>query len=250
MRCGESVAVVTGGTGGIGTSICEALAAIGFVVAVGYGKSQQAAERLATKLPGTGHMALSTPVTDSDGLQAMARIVHQRYERCDALINCAGTTRFVAHADLDALDDGLIEDILATNVRGSFASLRALLPLLRASTLPGGGAVVNISSIAARTAMGSNVMYCASKAAVDNMTRSLARALAPAVRVNSVSPGLVDTEFVKSLDQGWRDEQAARTPLGRLASAKDVAAAVVAVIRDLTFTTGAILAVDGGRPLQ
>ncbi len=249
MRCGEPVAVVTGGTGGIGTSICEALAVIGFGVIVGYGKSQQAAERLAAKLPGTGHMALCTPVTDSGGLQAMARIVQQRYERCDVLVNCAGTTRFVAHPDLDALDDRLIEDILATNVRGCFASLRALLPLLKASTWPGGGVVVNISSIAARTATGSNVMYCASKAAVDNMTRSLARALAPAVRVNSVSPGLVDTEFVKSLDREWRDEQAARTPLGRLASAKEVATAVIAVIRDLTFTTGAILTVDGGRPL-
>ena len=195
-------------------------------------------------------MALSIPVTDSEGLRTMADIVQQRYERCDALVNCAGTTRFVAHGDLDALDDRLIDDILATNVRGCFASLRALLSLLKTSTRPGGGVVVNISSIAARTANGSNVMYCASKAAVDNMTQSLARALAPAVRVVSVSPGLVDTEFVKSLDQRWRDEQAARTPLGRLASTADVATAVLAVIRDLTFTTGTIVAVDGGRPLQ
>jgi 3-oxoacyl-[acyl-carrier protein] reductase len=110
--------------------------------------------------------------------------------------------------------------------------------------------VINISSIAARTAMGSNIMYCASKAALDSLTMSLARALAPAVRVVSVSPGLVDTEFVKSLDRQWRDEQAARTPLGRLAAPEEVAAAVVAVIRDLKFTTGCVLAVDGGRPLS
>jgi 3-oxoacyl-[acyl-carrier protein] reductase len=166
------------------------------------------------------------------------------------LVNCAGITRFVPHGDLDGLDDALIDDILTTNVRGSFAALRALLPLLKASTQPGGGVAVNISSIAARTAMGSNIMYCASKAAVDNMTQSLARALAPAVRVISVSPGLVDTEFVKSLDPTWREEQAARTPLGRLAAPAEVAAAVVAAVRDLTFTTGCILAVDGGRPLN
>jgi 3-oxoacyl-[acyl-carrier protein] reductase len=98
--------------------------------------------------------------------------------------------------------------------------------------------------------MGSNIMYCASKAAVDNMTQSLARALAPAVRVISVSPGLVDTDFVKSLDPKWRDEQAARTPLGRLATPEEVAAMVIAAVRDLTFTTGCILAVDGGRPLN
>jgi 3-oxoacyl-[acyl-carrier protein] reductase len=98
--------------------------------------------------------------------------------------------------------------------------------------------------------MGSNIMYCASKAALDNMTQSLARALAPAVRVISVSPGLVDTEFVKSLDPAWRDSQAARTPLGRLALPEEVAAAVVVAVRDLTFTTGCVLSVDGGRPLN
>jgi len=97
--------------------------------------------------------------------------------------------------------------------------------------------------------MGSNVMYCASKAALDNMTLSLARALAPAVRVVSVSPGLVDTEFVKSLDPAWREEQARRTPLGRLAAPAEVGRAVLAAVRELTFSTGLILGVNGGRPL-
>jgi 3-oxoacyl-[acyl-carrier protein] reductase len=109
--------------------------------------------------------------------------------------------------------------------------------------------VVNVSSIAAEIAMGSNVMYCASKAALDNMTKSLARALAPRIRVVSVSPGLVDTEFVKSLDQSWRDEQASRAPLGRLATPQEVAAAVAAVITTLTCTTGSVVKVDGGRTL-
>jgi 3-oxoacyl-[acyl-carrier protein] reductase len=250
MRSANPVAVVTGGTGGIGAAICRALAGAGFAVVVGYGKSSREAGLLARELPGGDHVALAAPVTDSAGLNALAAAVVKRYERCDVLVNCAGTTRFVPHADLEGLDDALIDQILATNVRGSFASLRALLPLLRESKHPGGAVVVNISSIAARTAMGSNVMYCASKAAVDNMTQSLARALAPAVRVLSVSPGLVDTEFVKSLDPKWRDEQAARTPLGRLASPEEVASAVLVAVRNLTFTTGCVLAVDGGRPLS
>jgi 3-oxoacyl-[acyl-carrier protein] reductase len=110
--------------------------------------------------------------------------------------------------------------------------------------------VVNISSLAAITAMGSNVMYCASKAAVDNMTKSLARALAPKIRVISISPGLVETDFIKSMDQRWRDEQLERTPLKRLASPNEVAAAVVAAVKNFTFTTGAIIAIDGGRPLS
>ena len=104
-------------------------------------------------------------------------------------MNCAGTTRFVPHSDLDGLDDELINTILATNVRGAFATVRAFRPLLEKSPLPGGGVVVNLSSAAGNIAIGSNVMYCASKAALDNMTKSLARALAPRIRVVSVSPG-------------------------------------------------------------
>jgi len=109
--------------------------------------------------------------------------------------------------------------------------------------------VINISSIAGVTAMGSNVAYCASKAALDSMTKSLARALAPEIRVVSVSPGLVDTDFVKGLDQKWRDEQAARTPLKRLATADEIGAATLAVVTHFRYSTGCIFQVDGGRPL-
>ena len=244
------VALVTGGAGGIGAAICTALAAAGFAVAVGYRKSVDEANKLAASLPGNGHRAVEARVTDSAQLTQLAQTIQAHYGRCDVLVNCAGTTRFVPHAALDQLDDALIDEILATNVRGTVAAIRALLPLLQVSPMKSGGVVINISSIAARTAMGSNAMYCASKAAVDNLTMSLARALAPRVRVISVSPGLVDTEFVKSMDPAWRNEQAARTPLGRLADPAEVAAAVVAAITTLTFTTGAVIAVDGGRPLS
>lgn len=243
------VAVVTGGAGGLGSVICAKLAEAGMCVVVGYHRSAEAARQLAKSLPGAGHSARHAPVTDSAALTALAAGIAKDYARCDALVNCAGTTRFVKHSDLDALDDQLIDTILATNVRGAFASVRALRPLLENSTVPGGGVVVNLSSAAGNVAIGSNVMYCASKAALDNMTKSLARALAPRIRVVSVAPALVDTEFVKSLDQAWHDEQAARTPLGRLATPEEVATAVTAVITTLTFTTGTILAVDGGRTL-
>ena len=246
------VAVVTGGAGGIGEAICRGLAEAGCAVVVGYNRSQGPAQALADSLPAVDlqHAALKAPVTDSVALAALAAEVQARYGRCDILVNCAGTTRFVAHADLAGLDDGLIDQILATNVRGPFAAVRALQPLLAAPRAAGGtGLVVNISSIAAVSAMGSNIMYCASKAALDNMTRSLARALAPQIRVLSVSPGLADTDFVKSLDPAWRNEQAGRTPLQRLALPEEVAAAVLAAATHLTFTTGAVIPVDGGRPL-
>ena len=244
------VAVVTGATGGLGEQICRTLAQAGCAVVAGYRSSADAAQTLATQLDGEGHRALPASVTDSAALARLADDVATLYGRCDILVNCAGTTRFVAHADLDGMDDALIDDVLATNVRGPFAMVRALRPLLEKSTLAGGAVIVNISSIAAQTAMGSNVIYCASKAALDNLTKSLGRALAPAIRVVSVSPGLVDTEFVKSMDDAWRDEQATRTPLGRLAQPEEIALAVLAAVRDLRFTTGCVLPVDGGRPLQ
>lgn len=242
------VALVTGGAGGIGSAICAALAGSGAAVVVGYHRSSAAAEQLAARLPAASaaHAALHAPVTDSAALGGLAAEIDRRYGRCDILVNCAGITRFVAHADLDGLDDPLIDGILATNVRGAFAAVRALRPLLQRH---GNGLVINMSSIAATTATGSNIMYCASKAALDNMTKSLARALAPAIRVVSLAPGLVDTEFVKQLDQAWRDDQAARTPLKRLAMPEEVAQAVVVIAAGLTFTTGAIIPVDGGRPL-
>ena len=218
-------------------------------VVVGYHRSTDTANRLVSILAGAGHSARSAPVNDTAALTALAAAIARDYGRCDVLVNCAGITRFVPHADLDALDDQLIDAILATNVRGAFAAIRAFRTLLDQSPLPGGGVVVNVSSIAAEIAMGSNVMYCASKAALDNMTKSLARALAPRIRVVSVSPGLVDTEFVQSLDPAWRHEQASRAPLGRLATPMEVAAAVDAVITTLVCTTGSIVTVDGGRTL-
>src|ERR1700688_1919472 len=145
------VGIVTGGTGGIGKSICGALARDGMRVVVGYNRSAEGARELVDSLPGEGHAALSAPVTDSAALASLASTVGARYGRCDVLVNCAGTTRFVPHGDLEGLDDNLIDLILATNVRGAFAMVRALRPLLERSTLLGGGVVVNISSLAAVT---------------------------------------------------------------------------------------------------
>jgi 3-oxoacyl-[acyl-carrier protein] reductase len=239
------VAVVTGGSGGIGSCICRHFAQAGATVVFTYRIRKQAAQEIVEALPGTGHWAKQVAMDDSAGLKILAAEVQFRHGRCDVLVNCAGMTRFVPHADLEALDDELIDDIFRVNWRGAFSAVRVFRPLLKAS----GGLVVNISSIAGVTGMGSNVAYCASKAALDCMTKSLARALAPEIRVVSVSPGLVDTEFVGGLDQKWRDEQAARTPLGRLATPDEIGAAVLAVATTLTYSNGCIIPVDGGRPL-
>src|SRR5690242_9274847 len=241
------VVVITGGSGGIGSQIARRFAQAGATVVITYRNAKDAAERLLSEMPGRGHWSRQLDVDDSAELNALASEVRKRQGRCDVLVNCAGITRFVAHRDLDALDDELIDRIFRVNWRGAFAAVRAFRRLLEQT---GDALVVNISSIAGVTGMGSNVAYCASKAALDSMTKSLARALAPAIRVVSVSPGLVDTEFVRSMDSAWHDEQASRTPLGRLAQPGEIARAVLAAVRELHCTTGCVLPVDGGRPLK
>ncbi len=250
MNAGDlngQVALVTGGAGGIGRAICTALADAGATVLVGYAGGAARAQDLAAHLPGPGaHRALLTQVDDSATLTAAADGVRAQEGRLDLLVNNAGLTTPVPHADLDALTDEWIDTILRVNVRGAFAGVRAFAPLLRAS---GRGLVVNISSIAGRTGQGSNVAYCASKAALDSITRSLGRALAPDIRVLSVSPGWVDGEYAQRMPPDVIAAQAARTPLGRIARAEEVARAVLAAATHLTFTTGCVIPVDGGRPL-
>lgn len=241
------VALVTGGSGDIGSATCRRLATAGAQVIVNYRSSDEKAQAVLDQLPGQGHSLLHAAVDNAVDVQRMAEFVTTHYGRLDVLINNAGFTRYVEHADLDALDDDLIDRIFQTNWRGAFACIRALRPLLHAD---GGGVVINISSIAGRTGQGSNVAYCASKAALDSMTRSLGRALAPQIRVVSVSPGLVDGPYAASFDPAWIAQQTARTPLGRLVTAEDVAETIYAVIVHMPMLTGTDVHVDGGRPLS
>ena len=244
-----SVAVVTGASGGIGSAIAQRLASDGMSVVVGYGSSADRAAAVVDSLDtsaGQVHSARSIPVTDSDALAALAVEFGDEHGAVDVLVNCAGKTQPVAHDDLDGLTDGVIDDIFATNWRGPFACVRAFRSLLESAHDP---VIVNISSVSGVTGQGSNVAYCASKAALDSMTRSLARALGPAIRVVSVSPGWVLGEYAARMPTEILDVQREATPLGRLATGEDVAAAASAVVRDLPFTTGTIISVDGGRPL-
>ena len=239
------VAVVTGAAGGLGGAICRSLADAGCQVVAVYRGKQVEAEALAKGLPGSGHAAMQADVTVPASLQRLAAQLTERYGTVDILVNSAGTTRFVPHDDLDGLDDGLIDQIFATNWRGPFATIRALRKLLESR---GDAVVINISSTAATLGIGSNVAYCASKAAVNAMTVSLARALAPKIRVMHVSPALVDTEFVKGMDPVWRQAYIEKTPMGRLVTPEEIGQAVVAAAT-LTGSTGTGIVVDGGRLL-
>lgn len=242
----QKIALVTGGGGGIGSELCRHLAAAGYQVIINYNSNQQKAQNTLASLVNTGHHIFQASVTDSQQLAAMASFVEQEYGRLDVLVNNSGVTKPVPHHDLEGLEDEWIDKIMQVNFRGAFAAVRAFKPLL----LKGDNSIIiNISSIAARTGVGSNVAYCASKAAMDSMTRSLGRALAPAIRVVSLAPGWVMGEYAKTFPASYIQEQKDKTPLARIAEAADVAKAAIGVIENFTFSTGCVFPVDGGRPL-
>jgi 3-oxoacyl-[acyl-carrier protein] reductase len=191
-------------------------------------------------------LALAADVASSASLIALRDAISQKFGRLHILVNAAGFTKAVPHADLEALDDDLIDRMFQVNWRGQFATIRTFAPLLKTS---GDGLIVSISSIAALTGIGSSIAYCAAKAGIDVMTKSLARALAPNIRVLAVAPGVVDTAFVPGRSADFNEKVAAATPLKRVGQPEEIAAAILACATHLTFSTGTTIVVDGGRSL-
>lgn len=238
------VALITGGGTGIGRAVALGLARMHIAVAVNYSRSQQEAEetvRLCREL-GARAMAVQADVSRDADVQAMVDRVVSEWGRLDILVNNAGTTRFVPHHDLDELKDEDWDRIFATNVKGVFLCTRAAAKVMLKN---GGGSIVNVSSVAGITGKGSSIPYCASKAAVNNLTLSLARVLAPAIRVNAVAPGFVDSRWTAGQTE-YREINLKATPLKRVAQPEDVAEVVVALATGFRHVTGQIIPVEGG----
>jgi 3-oxoacyl-[acyl-carrier protein] reductase len=243
------VVLVVGGTGSIGAVSAAHFAELGARVAISHrdvADEAAAAAKVVQSLPREGHAALVADVARTDTLKALRAEIERRYGRLDILVNAAGFTKPVPHADLEALDDDLIDRMFAVNWRGQFAAIRTFVPLLKAS---GDGLIVSISSIAGTNGIGSSIAYCAAKAGIDVMTKSLARVLAPEVRVLAVAPGVVDTNFVPGRGADFNAKTAATTPLNRIATPEDIASAILACATQLGFATGTTFVVDGGRSL-
>lgn len=244
MDLAGRVALVTGGSTGIGRAVSFALAEHGVAVVVNYNSSESAARDVAQTIVANGGraLALKADVSVEHEVKAMVAAASMALGPIDLLVNNAAAPQYLVElSDLDSVDDAVWDRMFAVNVKGMFYCARAVAPAMRAR---GAGAIVNIASIAALTGDGSSLPYAVSKAAVVGLTRSLARALAPEVRVWCVAPGLVKTRRTVGYEDGLA-RFAAQTLLGQTASPDDVAAMVRALLSQ-DGATGGTIVVDGG----
>jgi len=241
----SKVAIITGASTGIGAASARELAKRGWAVVINYSKSEAEAKQVAAGCADA--LVVKADVSDDAECRKLVNATLDQYGRLDALVNNAGTTKFVDHANLDGLDADDFLRIYRLNVVGPFQMTRAAAPALKASR----GAIVNVSSVAAQLGIGSSLAYAASKGALNTMTYSLARSLAPEVRVNAVCPGLVDTPWHHNALGSERAMQiAARyssmVPLKDYARPEDVAEVIAWLIEGARHVTGEAIFVDGG----
>jgi NAD(P)-dependent dehydrogenase (short-subunit alcohol dehydrogenase family) len=243
--------VITGSSAGIGAASALLFAQRGWDVCVNYSKDAKPAEEVALRCRAAGAEVIiaRADVADEAQCRNVAARVTAHFGRCDALVNNAGTTKFVQIRDLDGLSAEDFQRIYAVNVIGAFQMTRALVPLLRQR--PGSG-VVNVSSIASRNAIGSSIAYMASKGALNSMTTALAKALGPEIRVNAVQPGMVDTGWLRNGLGAERFAAAQRnyessSALASLVSPEEVAEAIFWLAAGARKTTGEFQLIDAGR---
>jgi 3-oxoacyl-[acyl-carrier protein] reductase len=244
MKLKDRVALITGGGTGMGRATALLFAREGASVVVNYSRSRAEAEEVVAQIRSAGGKAsaIQASVAKESEVIAMMRRVDQEFGRLDALINNAGWTQRVPHEKLDELTDEIWNQTLDVNVRGVFYCARAAAPLLRKQK---GASIVNNASIAALTGSGSSIAYAAAKAAVVTMTMSLARALAPEIRVNAIAPGFVRTQFANWPAEMY-EKAVTKIPLQRLPTVEDIANAMLFLVADARSTTGEMILVDGG----
>jgi 3-oxoacyl-[acyl-carrier protein] reductase len=248
MNLQGKVAVVTGAARGVGRATALALARGGCSVLINFNTSHRAAEETADEICALGSRAITFQGSVADDASCrgmMARAVGE-FGRLDILVNNAGTTRFIDFPDLDAVTDADWSNIFDTNLKGPFQCARAARPHLEAH---GDGVIINVASVAGITGAGSSIPYCASKAAVINLTLALARTLGPKIRVNAVAPGFIEGEWLRNgLGADYekaRDAKAKHALLGKVCRPEDIAAGILSLI-NADLVTGQTLVVDGG----
>ena len=244
----KRIAIITGGATGVGAATARLLAARGHHLLINYSRSEDAAAQVVEECTALGAdaFAVKADVARDSDCRALVQQAVARWGRVDALVNSAGTTRFIPMADLDAVTTEDFEQVYAVNTIGPFQMARAVK-----AHMPQGSAIVNVSSIAGLTGSGSSLPYVLSKAALNMLTVSLARTLAPAIRVNAVLPGMIDGRWMR---EGLGDEAFERVQnqyasvaaLGKISQPGHIASAVGWLLEPDSMVTGQLLTVDAG----
>ncbi len=248
MNHDRKAALVTGASTGIGRATAVALAAAGFDVAINYSRNEGAARETArlAEAQGARTLVAGCDVADDGGVRKMLAAVEGEFGRLDALVNNAGTTSTVAPKNFEAMTAEEWDRVFAVNVRGVFQVTRAAVPLLKKTR----GSIVNTASIVGLRPGPQPLPYSSSKAAVINLTRLLALNLAPEIRVNAVAPGWMEGDWMeRMLKDKYEDlmsRRAKHTPLGRCATAEDVAEVIVNLVVSNRFVNGEVIVIDGG----
>ena len=253
MKLKNKVAVVTGASSGVGAQTAIQLAQLGVSVVINYATSETKALNVQKQIVQSGGNAIVCRADVSDEPQCIALVgtAIEHFGQLDIVINNAGTTEFVPHKALDALSDDIWQRTLSTNLLGPFYISRAAKPYLDKQ---GGGEIVMTSSIAGLSTHGSSIAYCASKAALNSLTKTLARALGESnIRVNAICPGLIDGEWSRS---GWQENWDAakqytirQSAIKRVSTPSDIAQSIIAVLLGSDNMTGQIIALDSGLTL-
>jgi 3-oxoacyl-[acyl-carrier protein] reductase len=244
----RKAALVTGAATGIGRSAVLALARANFDVALNYASSEAAARETAARAEklGARTFLVRCDVSDEKGVRAMLKQVEATFGRLDVLVNNAGTTAAWKPKDLETLSLEDWDRVFAVNVRGLFQVTRAAAPLLKKTQ----GCVVNTASIVGLRPGPQPLPYAASKAAVVNLTKTLAWNLGPEIRVNAVAPGWMEGDWMKRMLKDKYDDlmgkRAKATPLKRVVTADDVADTMMSLIQNNRFVTGEVVVIDGG----
>ncbi len=243
MEIKGKVALITGGGTGVGKGVALRLAKEGTNICINYAHSEKEAYEAKAEVEALGVKCrvYKADVSDDDQCRAMIGAVISDWGQLDILVNNAGRTHFVDHSDLEGMKSEYFDDIFALNVKGTFFMCRAAADALKKAH----GVIINITSIAGVTGLGSSIAYAASKAAEISITKSLARVLAPEVRVIAVAPGIVLTRWVEGRTDHI-DKLAGDTPLQKVAGPDDIAQTVYGLIAHADFVTGQNIVVDGG----
>lgn len=249
MSLQDKVAIVTGGGTGVGRATSLALAHLGCHVVVNYSRSRDEAEATVKEIAALGvcGFAVQGDVADDAACRALAAWTVEALGRVDILVNCAGTTEFIPFHDLDAVSDETWLRLYKVNVVGAFHCARAVREPMLAT---GGGVIINVSSVAAQLGQGSSIPYCCTKAALDNLTVSLARTLAPHIRVNGIAPGFIEGRWTQGglgeKYDGIKQAYERTLPLARVCQPADIADGILSLITGSRLVTGQTLTVDAG----